>query len=113
MTFYPSQIASGKTSKAVPGQYTTDRSVMPDTSGIEALADEARKRVQWAASKAKEGYGAESEEYRLLAEIRDRKSSVESEQARMRYLFQRWDNLYFPSAITDGGADHWPEGVKP
>ena len=51
----------------------------------------------------------EEEEYRLIAEIRDRKTLLESEQERLRALFRRLDNLYYPETITEpGGADHWP-----
>ena len=61
------------------------------------------------------GYAPEEEtEYRLLAEIATRKGQLESEQNRLRSLFRRFDNLYYPETITDpGGADHWPEGAKP
>jgi hypothetical protein len=61
------------------------------------------------------GYAAEEEtEYRLLAEIATRKGQLEAEQGRLRSLFRRFDNLYYPETITTpGGADHWPEGGKP
>ena len=98
--------------KPVPGQWTTDLSVMPDAAAMEAIANIARKRVRQAADVASRTYGPDAEETRLIAEIRDRKSSVESEQTRLRALFRRWDNLYFPQQITAGGPDHWPEGVK-
>jgi hypothetical protein len=109
----PGQIVSGRSTRAVPAQYTTDRSVVPSSSDIEGIANIARSKVRFVADMAARQYGPDSSEYQLLAEIRDRKSSVESEQARLRYLFQRWDNLYFPNTISQGGPDHWPEGVKP
>ena len=56
----------------------------------------------------------EEEEYRLLYEIAMRKGQLEPEQGRLRSLFRRFDNLYYPETITDpGGADHWPEGAEP
>lgn len=99
--------------EAVPGQWTTDGSVMPSPAVLEQVANIARKRVSYAADVAGRVYGPDAEESRLIAEIRDRKSSVESEQTRLRALFRRWDNLYYPQEITAGGPDHWPEGVKP
>lgn len=61
------------------------------------------------------GYEPEEEaEYRLLHEIATRKGQLEAEQARLRSLFRRFDNLYYPEAIEElGGADHWPDGRKP
>lgn len=57
---------------------------------------------------------SESDAAMLLAEIAEHKSENEGEQARMKALFLRLDNLYFPESISDpGGADHWPEGRKP
>lgn len=100
-------------SKPVPGQWTTDLSVMPDAAVLESIANIARSRVQRVAGIAARTYGVDAEEARLIAEIADRKSSVESEQTRLRALFRRWDNLYYPQEITAGGPDHWPEGAKP
>ena len=100
-------------SKPVPGQWTTDLSVMPDAGVLADIAKIAKKRVQNAADMASVTYGADSEEYDLIAQIKERKSSVESEQTRLRALFRRWDNLYMPQQITSGGPDHWPEGAKP
>ncbi|TAL44993.1 MAG: hypothetical protein EPN91_03365 [Salinibacterium sp.] len=55
----------------------------------------------------------EEDEYRIIDEIRRKKSMLEGEQARLRSLFERMDNLYYPDAIqAEGGADHWPEGAK-
>ena len=86
---------------------------MPSAELLEQVADIARVRVQRMADVASRTYGPDAEETRLIATIRDRKSSVESEQTRLRALFRRWDNLYYPQEITAGGPDHWPEGVKP
>jgi hypothetical protein len=99
--------------KPVPGQWTTDPSVMPDQGLLNDLADIAKKRVQRAADGAAAAYGVDSEEFRLIEEIRERKSSVESEQMRLRALFRRWDNLYMPQQITTGGPDHWPLNAQP
>ena len=48
----------------------------------------------------------------LLRDIMRRKGLVEPEQVRLRALFRRMDNLYYPTTHTSGGADHWPE-AKP
>jgi hypothetical protein len=45
----------------------------------------------------------------LLEEILHRKASVDSENARRRQLFRRFDNLFHARTITAGGADHWAE----
>lgn len=53
----------------------------------------------------------ESEEsQRLLAEIERRKYSRDTEMSRFSDLCDRWDNLYYPNAVSKaGGPDHWPE----
>ncbi len=99
--------------RGVPAQYTTDGSVFPNAEAMNAIANIARATVTRAADNAAREYGPSSEEATLLAKLRDRKSSVESEQTRLRALFRRWDNLYYPQEITSGGPDHWPEGAKP
>ena len=99
--------------RAVPAQYTTDSSVFPNAATMEAVANIARATVTRAANNAAREYGPTADEAKLLAQLRDRKSSVESEQTRLRALFRRWDNLYYPQEITSGGPDHWPEGAKP
>ncbi len=86
---------------------------MANQAELDKITRAAQERVGYAAAKATQQYGPDSEEARLLKQLAKRKSSVESEQTRLRSLFERWDNLYFPASITDGGADHWPEGVKP
>ncbi len=105
--------------KPVPGQWTTDKSVMPDAAALRALADitavKAMTPVERAAALVRRDVAAAGEdEYgsdrlRLIEEIRTRKMMLEPEQARLRTLFQRWDNLYYPDQVTLGGADHWPE----
>jgi hypothetical protein len=105
----------GKPATSVPGQYTTDPTVMPDRATLDKIADIARARTARAAKYAADSLAArglnpeEEDEYRLIAEIRDRKSMLESEQARLRALFRRLDNLYYPESVTLGGADHWPQ----
>ena len=42
-------------------------------------------------------------------EILERKASVESENARRRQLFRRFDNFFHARTITAGGADHWAD----
>lgn len=57
---------------------------------------------------------AEQDDYRLLAEIATKKGQLEAEHSRLRSLFQRFDNLYYPESMSEpGGADHWPDGRKP
>lgn len=45
----------------------------------------------------------------LLSAIQQRKHLVEPEQVRIRAQARRLDNLYYPTSVTTGGADHWPE----
>jgi hypothetical protein len=51
----------------------------------------------------------QTEEFVRFREMLARRNDMESEQARLRSLFRRFDNLYHPTAMTLGGADHWPE----
>ena len=51
----------------------------------------------------------QAEEFVRFRELIRRRSDMESEQSRLRSLFRRFDNLYHPTAMTLGGADHWPE----
>ena len=44
-----------------------------------------------------------------LQEILERKASVDSENARRRNLFRRFDNLFHARTVTTGGADHWAD----
>lgn len=99
---------------------TTDPNVMPDTRTLGAIAKAAKgpedRYVGIVAEtiRVQGGEPEESDEYRLLAEIRDRKASLSDEQGRLSTLFRRLDNLYYPESIAEqGGADHWPEGRKP
>lgn len=48
-----------------------------------------------------------SEDARLLSDLRDRKLSLDADQDRFRILCDRWDNLYYPQSFTKGGASHW------
>ena len=103
--------------KSVPAQLTTDASVIPSAGQLRALEGIANQVVEVAAEFARQGAiekgEPEAPEVRLLAEIRERKTLIEPEQTRMRVLYRRFDNLYYPETITTGGADHWPEGEKP
>ena len=51
----------------------------------------------------------QSEEFVRFREMLSRRTQLESEQARLRSMFRRFDNLYHPTTFTTGGADHWPE----
>lgn len=51
------------------------------------------------------------DDYRIIAQISERKGQLDAEQGRLRDLFRRLDNLYYPSQITLGGADHWPDAT--
>jgi hypothetical protein len=101
----------------VPGQWTTDPDVFPSPEALRILskASAVGRAAGFAAAKArlKEKAGADpseyEDEYRIIQEIRKRKESLEPEQTRIRSLFLRMDNLYYPQIVTDpGGADHWP-----
>lgn len=50
-----------------------------------------------------------TEEFVRFRELLQRRTDQESEQARLRSMFRRFDNLYHPTTMTLGGADHWPE----
>jgi hypothetical protein len=100
--------------RGVPAQYTTDASVTPTRRQLAEIAKIARTPSEIARDFAAidavaRGEAPESsEEYRIIAEICERKGMLEPEHARMRSLFRRWDNLYFPEDITEpGGPDHW------
>jgi hypothetical protein len=51
----------------------------------------------------------QSEEFVRFREMLSRRNDMESEQSRLRSMFRRFDNLYHPTTITIGGADHWPD----
>lgn len=101
--------------RGVPGQYTTDASVVPTRAQLTSIAkmadgDASRVAKNFAAASARaKGMDPEDdEEYRLIAEIHERKTMLEPEHARLREMFRRLDNLYFPEDVTDpGGPDHW------
>jgi hypothetical protein len=109
----------------IPGQWTTDNAVVPSTEALAAVRaiagrskEESREALALAFSgagiRAAGGNPEDDPEYRLLAEIAMHKGELEPEQSRLRELFRRFDNLYYPQTITEqGGADHWPEGRKP
>lgn len=103
----------------VPAQYTTDPDVIPDRNTLRAIAKGASVEDRYAAFVEAQAVGQgvdppDAEEYRLIAEIRDRKAGMSSEQSKLSALFQRLDNLYYPETVSEpGGADHWPEGRKP
>lgn len=44
-----------------------------------------------------------------LTVISHRKDSIRDEMTRFSAMCDRFDNLYYPNAVTKGGADHWPE----
>lgn len=104
----------------LPAQVTNDPDVIRmvreakgfaknDSSMVTAAAQFARADLKAA------GLDPDQEvEYWLIDEIRRKKSMLEGEQARLRSLFERMDNLYYPDAIqANGGADHWPDGATP
>src|SRR4051812_32162295 len=100
--------------RSVPGQVTTDPSVMPSDDQLRKIAAIADARITHFASvaearvRARGGVPEEDPEYLILEEIRSRKGLLESEQSRLRALFRWLDNLYSPDVISEGGPDHWP-----
>jgi hypothetical protein len=50
----------------------------------------------------------DSPEYKLYVQILKCKAQTDSDSAQRSALYRRMDDLYYPAAITDGGADHWP-----
>jgi hypothetical protein len=55
-----------------------------------------------------EEFGDE-ESAEAIRKIEWRMRSRWTEMTRFQGLCDRYDNLYYPNAITKGGADHWPE----
>lgn len=99
----PANFSNGR---PIPAQYTTDPDV-ESRSAIEGMAKlAARVRGQHMAE-GRDPY--QEPDYTVLEEIVRKKSLVEPEQARLRSLYRRWDNFYYPSALSTGGADHWKE----
>lgn len=117
---------------ALPGRLTNDLSVLPSREALAAIGSIAsnglgsspsdgpggKLKVEQARVLARArvvaggGDPDEDPEYLLLAEIARHKSELEAEQNRLRSLFRRFDNLYYPQTIQEqGGADHWPEGA--
>jgi hypothetical protein len=91
----------------------------PTHSQLEKIAEISKARVEQSKNFLAAEYRAngiapeEAEDYALLSEIAMRKGQLESEQARLRDLFRRFDNLYYPDSMSEpGGADHWPDGRK-
>src|ERR1035437_1641161 len=54
----------------------------------------------------------DSPEYKLYAQILQCKSQTDSDAAQRSELYRRMDDLYYPSAITGGGADHWATDIR-
>lgn len=50
-----------------------------------------------------------SPEYRLYAEIVTRKAQTDGDAGVRAALYRRFDDLYYPAAVTKGGADHWSD----
>lgn len=112
-----SRSTRGRGMVGIPVQVTNDPQILAMVKEF-GVAKTARPAIVAATEfsaaeiRANGGDPSEDEGYLLLDEIRRRKSMLESEQARLRSLFQRLDNLYYPETIQDkGGADHWPDGV--
>lgn len=83
----------------------------PTDAEFARQAKDAGKLVSFA-SKAADDLALVDPSYQdaadLLRQVMTRKGMVEPEQVRLRALFRRLDNLYYPTTITTGGADHWP-----
>lgn len=54
-------------------------------------------------------YNPDTEAADLLRDLRDRKMSITTEMNRFNTLCDRWDNLYYPNDVTQGGPDHWAQ----
>lgn len=103
--------------RAVPGQWTNDPDVFPSTNTLKTLGKSSKvsRSADMLASQLRNaGKDPEQEpEYQLLDDIRKRKELLEGEQSRLRTLFRRFDNLYYPDTIQEqGGADHWAPEAK-
>ena len=98
-------MVKGMKGTRIPGQLTNDPDVI---SYVTAAAAMAKADVRASGREPNE-----EDEYRIIDEIRRKKSMLEGEQSRLRSLFRRFDNLYYPESIQDkGGADHWPDGAQ-
>jgi hypothetical protein len=69
-----------------------------------ALSDDYKRQLKYAQTSNSDTNAVEK-----LQDILTRKASVDSENARRRNLFRRYDNLFHARTITTGGADHWAD----
>ena len=89
--------------------YTDDST--PSDMGARFAGDMLARVKSWLRVEQPAREPEQTDEYRMLHEIFAHKSELEAEQARLRELYRRFDNLYYANTIDkDGGADHWPEG---
>lgn len=75
-------------------------------NGVEP--DERRKTAQERNAKYALDMGYE-EAAVMLREVGARMDTKRAEMSRFQDLCARWDNLYYPDAITKYGPDHWPD----
>ena len=89
---------------------TTTR-IEPDVKMDENLPEQYRTALNMVSTKVRmlNVNPDDSEEVVRFRELLQRRGDMESEQARLRSMFRRFDNLYHPTTMTLGGADHWPE----
>lgn len=78
---------------------------------IDQLPEQARAALMMAQSSLamRSIHPEENDEYVLYRQMLTRRNNMESEQSRLKAMFRRFDNLYHPTVMTAGGADHWPE----
>lgn len=110
--------------RPVAAQYTNDPDLLPSAETLRVLAKvgkdkggtmpAAERYAQIAEASYRDNGMEPDEEAELLRQVADRMADMASEQARLKALFNRLDNLYYPETLTNpGGADHWPDGQKP
>lgn len=90
---------------AIPGQFTNDQQIAASAAAVGAMGAMVKRARAFLAPEAGPEEVASVD---MLAEILKKRQSTEPEQARLRGLYRRWDNLYYPGVFTEGGADHWP-----
>src|SRR3990167_3568495 len=89
--------------------YTADST--PSDMGARFAGDMLARVKSWLRVEQPAREPEQTDEYRMLHEIFAHKSELEAEQARLRELYRRFDNLYYANTIDkDGGADRGREG---
>src|ERR1700690_2224641 len=85
--------------QVIPGQFTNDNQIQQSMAALGEMGKMVKRARSFLST------DAPVEEVRavdMLVEILKRRTSTEGEQARLRGLYRRWDNLYYPGVFTEG-----------